>query len=66
MFVGKAKGQCYKTLCVCVCVCVRVCVVKTFFHFKLSLFVSGKLFQPSLTNTLAYYENSNVTDKRVI
>ncbi len=30
------------------------------------MFVPGMLFKPGLTNTLAYYENSKITDKKVL
>ncbi len=34
------------------------------FYNQLECFVPGKLFQPSLTNTLAEYENPQITDKK--
>jgi len=30
------------------------------------VFVPGKLFQPRLTNTLAWYQNPQITDKKVL
>ncbi len=33
---------------------------------KATVFVPGKLFQPNLLNTLASYENSQITDKKVL
>jgi hypothetical protein len=40
-----------------------LCIINEIFKWA-GLFVLFKLFQPSLSNTLVYYENSEITDKK--